>query len=148
MATESEVTPGGSHPFAPGRDVALVHNGTFSNYHTVRRGLEHAGHHFDSDNDSEVCARLVSSLVDGGATLSESLEVVLDRMDGFFTLLVSTADEFAVVRDPIGCKPAVIAECGEYVAMASEYQALAALPGIEAARVFEPEAGRVHAWSR
>jgi glutamate synthase domain-containing protein 1 len=67
---------------------------------------------------------------------------------GFYTLLVTTADEFAVVRDPIACKPALIAETPDLVAMASEYRALAALPGIGRARVFEPAPEEIYLWSR
>jgi len=53
-----------------------------------------------------------------------------------------------VLRDPIACKPAVMAETDDYVAFGSEYRALAVLPGIDEARVFEPEPATVYAWDR
>jgi glutamate synthase domain-containing protein 1 len=146
MATESAVTTEHSHPFAPEADLALVHNGSFSNYASVRRDLQDAGVRFDTDNDSEVAARYVASRLDAGDDLAESLRHVLKVFDGFFTLLVSTADSMAVVRDSFACKPMVVAETEDYVAVASEYVALAELPGIEKAEVFEPMPEEIHAW--
>jgi methylamine---glutamate N-methyltransferase subunit A len=148
MATESAVTTAHSHPFAPAADLALVHNGSFSNYATIRGQLARKGMHFDTDNDSEVAARLVAARMAEGADLEDALRTVLKEMDGFFTLLVTTSTQFAVVRDSFACKPAVIAETGDYVAMASEYHALAGLPGVTGARVFEPMPEEIHVWSR
>jgi glutamate synthase domain-containing protein 1 len=148
MATESAVTTAHSHPFAPAADLALVHNGSFSNYATVRRQLAREGIHCDTDNDSEVAARLIASRMADGGDLEDGLRAVLKEMDGFFTLLVTTRTQFAVVRDSFACKPAVIAETDDYVAMASEYHALAGLPGITDARVFEPMPEEIHLWSR
>ena len=148
MATESAVTTAHSHPFAPAADLALVHNGSFSNYATVRKQLAREGIRCDTDNDSEVAARLIASRMADGGDLEDGLRAVLKEMDGFFTLLVTTRTQFAVVRDSFACKPAVIAETDDYVAMASEYHALAGLPGITDARVFEPMPEEIHLWSR
>jgi methylamine---glutamate N-methyltransferase subunit A len=148
MATESAVTTAHSHPFAPAADLALVHNGSFSNYATIRRRLARKNIRCDTDNDSEVAARLIAARMAEGADLEEGLRTVLKEMDGFFTLLVTTGTQFAVVRDSFACKPAVIAETPDYVAMASEYHALAGLPGITGARVFEPMPEEIHVWSR
>ena len=147
MATESAVTAGGSHPFSVADDLCLVHNGSFSNHATIRRELKREGVVFDSDNDTEVGARYVASRLQQGDTLEEALVNLGKVFDGFYTLVVTTAESMAVVRDPIACKPAIIAETDDYVAMASEYRALAALPGIENARIFEPEPGKVYTWS-
>jgi methylamine---glutamate N-methyltransferase subunit A len=148
MATESAVTTAHSHPFAPAADLALVHNGSFSNYATVRRRLARSGIHCETDNDSEVAARLVAWRMAQGAGLDDALRHVMKEMDGFFTLLVCTRTQFAVVRDSFACKPAVIAQTGDYVAMASEYQALARLPGIADAEVFEPAPEEIYIWNR
>jgi glutamate synthase domain-containing protein 1 len=148
MATESAVTTAHSHPFAPAADLALVHNGSFSNYVTIRRRLASRGIRCGTDNDSEVAARLIAARMAEGGDLEDGLRTVLKEMDGFFTLLVTTRTQFAVVRDSFACKPAVIAETDDYVAMASEYHALAGLPGITSARVFEPMPEEIHVWSR
>jgi glutamate synthase domain-containing protein 1 len=148
MATESAVTSAGSHPFAVGPDECLVHNGSFSNHLTIKRELEAEGIEFDSENDTEVGARFVAKQLAEGADLEKALRLLGERFDGFYTLLVSTRESFAVVRDPIACKPAIIAETDAYVAMASEFRALAKLPGIADAHLFEPEPERVYAWHR
>jgi glutamate synthase domain-containing protein 1 len=148
MATESAVTPAHAHPFSAGPDLCLVHNGSFANHATLRRELQADGVAFDSDNDSEVAARFVAARLAGGDDLEKALRLVCERFDGFYTLLVTTGDAFAVVRDAIACKPAVIAETTGWVAMASEHRALAGLPGIDRARVFEPGPEEVHLWSR
>ena len=148
MATESAVTPEGCHPFSVGVDQCLVHNGSFANHATIRRELEAEGAVFDSDNDSEVGARFVASRLALGDDLEKALRLLCERFDGFYTLLVTSADGFAVVRDAIACKPAIIAETEAWVAMASEFRALAELPGIDGARIWEPEPERVYAWAR
>lgn len=148
MATESAVTTAGAHPFSTGSDQCLVHNGSLSNHASLRRILSREGIRFETENDSEVAAGYLTWKMREGATLAEALEAGLDDLDGFYTFVVGTENGFAVVRDPISCKPAVMAETDEYVAFASEYRALAGLPGIDKARVFEPEPARVYAWER
>ena len=148
MATESAVTSAHSHPFVAAPDLCLVHNGSFSNHATVRRRLEAEGVQFDSDNDSEVAARYLASRLAGGDDLEQAARWLLKDLDGFFTLAITTADSLAVVRDPFACKPAVVAEADAYVAVASEYRALTSLPGIEAAKVFEPNPEEIYLWSR
>jgi len=146
MATESAVTTEHSHPFAAAADLALVHNGSFSNYASVRRELTAAGARFDTDNDSEVAARYIAGEMSAGANLVGALRGVLKVFDGFFTLLVTSGQEFAVVRDSFACKPMVVAETADYVAVASEYVALAGLPGVERAKVFEPMPEEIYTW--
>jgi glutamate synthase domain-containing protein 1 len=148
MATESAVTVLHSHPFVPSRDLCVVHNGSFSNYATVRRQLIADGVQFDSDNDSEVAARYLAQRLSAGDDLEEATRWVMKEMDGFFTLVISTADEMSVVRDAIACKPGVVAVADGYVAVASEYRALAELPGIATAEIFEPQPEEVYTWSR
>lgn len=148
LATESAVTPKHCHPFSVGPDQCLVHNGSFANHATIRRELVADGVRFDSDNDSEVGARFVAAQLGAGYDLDKSLRLLCERFDGFYTLLVANRDSFAVVRDAIACKPALIAETPEWVAIASEYRALAALPGVQNARIFEPEPEEVYTWTR
>ncbi|MDI3329184.1 MAG: glutamine amidotransferase [Micrococcus sp.] len=148
MATESAINAEGCHPFSVGVGVSLVHNGSFSNHATIRRELQRKGVTFDSQNDTEVGARYVANRLSEGDDLETALIALGEEFDGFYTLLVTTENGFAVVRDEIACKPAIVAEHPRWVAMASEFQALAKLPGIDEARLFEPEPGRVYAWKR
>jgi glutamate synthase domain-containing protein 1 len=148
MATESAVTPAGCHPYAVGPEQCMVHNGSFANHATIRRELRAAGVSFDSDNDTEVGARFIADQLANGRDVEGALKELCAVFDGFYTLLVSNRDSFAVVRDAIACKPAVIAETDDWVAMGSEYRALAGLPGVETAKIWEPEPEVVYAWRR
>jgi glutamate synthase domain-containing protein 1 len=148
MATESRVTTEHSHPFSTGLDLCLVHNGSLSNHNRLRLKLRREGIEFQTDNDSEVAAGYLTYRLREGVSLEQALEGCLEDLDGFYTFAVGTVDGFAVLRDPIACKPAVMAETDDWVAMASEYRAIAVLPGAEGAAVWEPEPGRVYVWER
>ena len=146
MATESAVTTLGAHPFSTGSDQCLVHNGSLSNHNNLRRELIREGMSFETQNDTEVAAAYLTAEMAKGKDLGQALTGALDDLDGFFTFVVGTKSGFGVVRDPIACKPAVMAETDQYVAFGSEYRALVNLPGIENARVWEPEPATVYFW--
>jgi methylamine---glutamate N-methyltransferase subunit A len=148
LATESAVTTDGSHPFSTHDDLCVVHNGSFSNYFTVRRDLEGEGERFITANDTEVAARLLGREMDQGRDLGDALQVLQKEMDGFYTLVCATRDQMAVVRDEFGCKPAMVAVTDRYVAVASEFRALAVLPDIASAEVFEPTPTEIYLWER
>lgn len=148
LATESAITTDGSHPFATHDDLCVVHNGSFSNYYSVKRDLESLGEKFVTENDTEVAARLLGYEISQGKDLGDALKVLQKTLDGFYTLLCATKDEFAITRDTVGCKPAVVAVHDRYVAMASEYRALAELPDIDGAKVFEPVPNEIYVWTR
>ena len=146
MATESAVTTLGAHPFSTGADQCLVHNGSLSNHNNLRRELIRSGMTFETENDTEVAAAYLTAEMAKGKSLGEALEGTIRDLDGFFTFVVGTKNGFGVVRDPIACKPAVMAETDRYVAFGSEYRALVGLPGIANARVWEPEPATVYFW--
>lgn len=146
MATESTVNTLGAHPYSTGPDQCLVHNGSLSNHNGLRRKLVREGMSFETENDTEVAAAYLSHKLRTGSSLKQALEASLDDLDGFFTFVVGTKDGFGVVRDPIACKPAVMAETDQYVAFGSEYRALVNLPGINKAKVWEPEPATVYFW--
>jgi glutamate synthase domain-containing protein 1 len=146
MATESAVTTDGAHPFSTGPDQCLVHNGSLSNHNAKRRELQRRGFVFATENDTEVAAVWLSARIQDGWPLDAALRSALDELDGFYTFVVATKTGFAVLRDPIACKPAVMAETDHYVAFGTEFRALAGLPGISSARVWEPAPAVVYAW--
>ena len=146
MATESAVSTMGAHPFSTGEDQCLVHNDSISNHNSVRRTLVGEGQKFETDNDSEVAASYLTWRMANGFSLESALTKSLDDLDGFFTFLVGTKNGFAVIRDRIACKPAVLAETDQYVAFGSEYRALTNLPHIDSANVWEPEPATVYFW--
>jgi amidophosphoribosyltransferase len=146
MATESAVTTAGSHPFATGADLCLVHNGSLSNHNILRRNLEREGIRFQTENDTEVAGAYLTWKLRSGATLRQALEDGIRELDGFYTFCIGTQNGFAVVRDPIACKHAVLAETDDWVAMATEFRAIAYLPGADQARIWEPEPSTIYVW--
>jgi glutamate synthase domain-containing protein 1 len=148
MATESAVTTAGAHPFSTGKDQCLVHNGSLSNHNQMRRRLIREGISFSTENDTEVAAGYLSWRLAEGDSLGDALEASLNDLDGFYTFVVGTDTGFGVLRDPIGCKHAVMAETDQYVAFGTEYRALSSLPGIEKAKIFEPNPATVYFWDR
>jgi amidophosphoribosyltransferase len=148
MATESAVTIAGSHPFSAGADTCLVHNGSLSNHNSLRERLQRRGEHFQTENDTEVAAAYLAWRTREGDSLKTALERAIGDFDGFYTFVVGTREGFAVLRDPVACKPAVMAETDDWVAFGSEFRALAPLPGIDSARLWEPQPATVYAWSR
>ncbi len=148
MATESAVTTEHSHPFSTGMDLCLVHNGSLSNHNRLRRRLRDEGVDIQTDNDSEVAAGYLMWRLREGDSLEEALERALKDLDGFYTFAIGTKHGFAVLRDPIACKPAVMAETDDWVAMASEFRAIAQLPGVENAMIWEPSPATVYSWGQ
>ncbi|MCY4050022.1 MAG: amidophosphoribosyltransferase [Gammaproteobacteria bacterium] len=148
MATESRVTTEHSHPFSTGMDLCLVHNGSLSNHNQLREKLSAEGIRFQTDNDSEVAAGYLTWRLKQGASLKEALEAALVDLDGFYTFAIGTKNGFAVLRDPIACKPAVLAETDDWVAMSSEYRSIAQLPGNKKAKVWEPNPATIYSWER
>ncbi len=146
MATESAVTTAGSHPFSTGNDVCLVHNGSLSNHNRLRRNLISQGAVFTTDNDTEVAAQYFDIKLQQGASLEEAMTSALGDLDGFYTFCIGTSNGFAVLRDPIACKPAVMAETDDWVAIGSEFRALAELPDIGHAEIWEPEPAFPYLW--
>ena len=146
MATESAVTTMGAHPFSTGNDQCLVHNGSLSNHNSLRRKLRKEGIECETDNDTEVAAAFLTYKMNEGYNLGDALKAGITELDGFYTFLVGTKNGFGVLRDPIACKPAVLAETEQYVAFGSEYRALVNLPNIDSAKVWEPEPATVYFW--
>lgn len=147
MATESAVTPENAHPYTAGEDWCLVHNGSLANPGSLKRKLEKLGEQFVSDCDTEGACRYIHWRLEQGDTLEQALHRSFEDFDGFFTFLMGTHDKLALVRDPFACKPAVVAETEDYVAIASEFRSLAHLPDIRNASVFEPKPAEVYSWS-
>jgi len=148
MATESAVTTEHSHPFSTGMDLCLVHNGSLSNHNRLRQKLRDEGVDIQTDNDSEVAAGYLMWRLREGDSLEEALENSLKDLDGFYTFAIGTRDGFAVLRDPIACKPAVMAETDDWVAMSSEFRAIAQLPGVSNASIWEPSPATVYTWGQ
>jgi glutamate synthase domain-containing protein 1 len=146
MATESQVSPAHAHPFTAGEDFCLVHNGSLSNPYSLRRLLEEENLEFETDNDSEAACRFLQWRMRKGDTIEQALGSAFEKIDGFYTFLIGTANQMVLVRDPFACKPAVVAETDQYVAISSEFRSLAHLPGVSEANIFEPLPEQIYVW--
>jgi len=147
MATESAVTVENAHPYTAGEDWCLVHNGSLSNPYQLRRELEPLGIEFDGDCDTEAACRYLEWRMREGDDLETAIERGFTAFDGFYTFLMGTRDKLALVRDPFACKPAIVAETDDYVAIASEFRSLAHLPDVKHATLFEPKPEHIYSWS-
>jgi len=147
MATESAVTVENAHPYTAGEDWCLVHNGSLSNPYQLRRALEPLGIEFDGDCDTEAACRYLEWRMREGDDLETAIEHGFSAFDGFYTFLMGTQTKLALVRDPFACKPAIVAETDDYVAIASEFRSLAHLPDVKHASLFEPKPEHIYSWS-
>lgn len=126
MATESRVDIAHSHPFwaRPFPDIAVVHNGTITNYHQLRRRLEMKGHRFSTQNDSEVIAVFIADRLQRGESLEDALRASISDLDGTFAYLISTDRGIGLARDQFATKPLLYAENDELVVLSSEEVAI------------------------
>jgi hypothetical protein len=106
------------------------------------------GHRIETENDTEVgAAYLTWKMQRRARPWAKRWNGALDDLDGFFTFVVGTRDGFGVVRDPIACKPAVMAETDQYVAFGSNTARWSTCPASRTARVWEPEPATVYFWT-
>jgi glutamate synthase domain-containing protein 1 len=149
MATESDVDIRSAHPYwaYPFSDVAVVHNGQLTNYWNGRRELEHLGHRFVSDCDSELIAVYLADKMNRGSSLEDAMRESLERLDGVFTYVVATSDQLGMAKDVMAAKPMVLYEGDDCVALASEEVAIRSIFK-EEIDTFDPYEGEVRVWRK
>jgi len=147
MATESDVDIRSAHPYwaYPFADVSVVHNGQLTNYWMSRRALEHAGHRFVSDCDSELIAVYLADRMQKGANLEDAMKQSVSELDGVFTYLVATSDSLGMAKDSMAAKPMVLFESADFIALASEEVAIRSIFPHEI-DTFDPYEGEVRVW--
>lgn len=147
MATESDVDIRSAHPYwaYPFADVSVVHNGQLTNYWKGRRALEHRGHRFVSNCDSELIAVYLADKMNQGADLKDAMTDSIDELDGVFTYLVATSDSLGMAKDTMAAKPMVLYESNEFIALASEEVAIRSVFPKEI-DTFDPYEGEVRVW--
>jgi glutamate synthase domain-containing protein 1 len=147
MATESDVDIRSAHPYwaYPFADVSVVHNGQLTNYWKGRRELEHRGHRFVSNCDSELIAVYLADKMQKGSKLEDAMRESIDELDGVFTYLVATADSLGMAKDVMAAKPMVLYESDEFIALASEEVAIRSIFPHEI-DTFDPYEGEVRVW--
>jgi glutamate synthase domain-containing protein 1 len=147
MATESDVDIRSAHPYwaYPFADVSVVHNGQLTNYWTGRRELEHRGHRFTSNCDSELIAVYIADKIEQGANLEDAMRQSVEEFDGVFTYLVATADSLGMAKDTMAAKPMVLFESDDLIALASEEVAIRSIFHHEI-DTSDPYDGEVRVW--
>ena len=147
MATESDVDIRSAHPYwaYPFADVSVVHNGQLTNYWKGRRALEHRGHRFVSNCNSELIAVYLADKMNQGADLKDAMTNSIDELDGVFTYLVATSDSLGMAKDTMAAKPMVLYESNEFIALASEEVAIRSVFPKEI-DTFDPYEGEVRVW--
>jgi glutamate synthase domain-containing protein 1 len=147
MATESDVDISSAHPFwaYPFQDVSVVHNGQLTNYWTKRRRLEHEGHRFMSNCDSELIAVYIADKLHRGSSLEGAMRSSVEELDGVFTYLVATAKGLGMAKDVMAAKPMVLYEGDDCIALASEEVAIRRIFSSEI-DTFDPYDGEVRVW--
>lgn len=149
LATESVENINFAHPFISYiyPELAIVHNGQFTNYFNMRRKLESLGVRFKTNNDSEMAAHFLAyHMKEKRMDLEEALHMALDTFDGVFTLLVSTQNQIGALRDQLGIKPMLFYEKdGSIVLFGSEQICLT--PIVSDVYATEMDPGGVKIWS-
>ena len=147
MATESDVDIRSAHPYwaYPFRDISVVPNGQLTNYWKSRRELEHRGHRFMSNCDSELIAVYIADRQERGQPLEEAMQDSITQLDGVFTYLVATHDSLGMAKDVMAAKPMVLYESDEFIALASEEVAIRSIFPDEIDTT-DPYEGEVRVW--
>lgn len=86
--------------------IAIAHNGNLTNAARLRAELEAHGSIFQTTADSEIILHLLAKPVDTDRV--QSLEDVMKRIQGAYSLLIMGEDEIIGVRDPFGFRPLVL----------------------------------------
>ncbi|MFT4834589.1 MAG: glucosamine--fructose-6-phosphate aminotransferase (isomerizing), partial [Flavobacteriaceae bacterium] len=94
-ATHGEPNDKNAHPhYSADQSLAIIHNGIFENYSTIKTELTNKGYSFRSDTDTEVLAVFIEELKKAlGLSLEEALRLALTKIVGAYALVVISKDE-------------------------------------------------------
>ncbi len=148
LATESVENINFAHPFVSYiyPELALVHNGQFTNYFNMRRKMQSWGIRFKTNNDSEMAAHFIAyQMREKGMDLEQALNLGLETFDGVFTLLVSTENQIGALRDRLGIKPMLFFEKGDATVLFGSEQ-ICLTPIVSDVYATEMDPGGVKVW--
>ena len=108
--------------------MALAHNGNLTNSHALRRELESQGSIFQTTTDSEVIAYLIVQERLRHPSIEAAVSAAMERLEGAYSLVISSPSKLIAVRDPHGFRPLCMGELRDgSVVFASESCALDAI---------------------
>ncbi len=93
-ATHGRPAQENAHPHVDCKSrIAVVHNGIIENYLDIKRELEGKGHKFQSRTDTEIVPHLVEDYIDHGLGLVEAFRKTVNRLEGAYSLVLTSADQ-------------------------------------------------------
>ncbi|MEN9791853.1 MAG: hypothetical protein RLZZ63_1511 [Gemmatimonadota bacterium] len=124
-ATHGPPSDRNAHPhLSTDNTVAVVHNGIIENADALRKELQHKGHTFRSDTDTEVLSHLIQELFEG--SLEEAVAGALRVVEGTYGIaVVSSKDPGKIVGARKGSPLLVGVGDGQYY-LASDASAILA----------------------
>ncbi len=118
-------------------NMSLAHNGNLVNASKLRDELEAQGAIFQSTNDTEVIANLISRYRVLNDNIVDTLKNVMDDIRGSYAITMITPKRLVGMRDPLGIRPLCLGKIKNSYAFASESCALDAI-GAEFIRDINP----------
>ncbi|MDD5918450.1 MAG: amidophosphoribosyltransferase [bacterium] len=108
--------------------MALAHNGNLVNSHELREELELGGAIFQTTSDTEAIAYVIVQERLKAASIEEAVSRAIDKLEGAYSLVLTSPTKLIGVRDPHGFRPLCLGKTrgGAYV-LASESCALDAV---------------------
>lgn len=85
--------------------MALAHNGNLTNSMELRSALERTGSIFHTTTDSEVIAYLIVQERLRCSSIEEAVSAAMDRIEGAYSLVISSPTKLIAARDPHGFRP-------------------------------------------
>ncbi len=129
-ATHGGPTEGNAHPHVDcSASLALVHNGIIENHVELTDELVAAGHHLESETDTEVLAHLieVGLAEQPGRGLAAAVRSALGRVQGAFSLAVVSSDEPDLIVAARRVSPLLMGINGDAAFLASDIPAILGL---------------------
>lgn len=118
--------------------MALAHNGNLTNSRELRQELESRGSIFQTTTDSEVIAYIIVQERLNRGSIEEAVSAAMDRIEGAYSLVLSSPTKLIAARDPHGFRPLCMGHLKDgSVVFASESCALDAI-GAEFERDIRP----------
>jgi glucosamine--fructose-6-phosphate aminotransferase (isomerizing) len=97
-ATHGGPTDVNAHPhLGDGGKLALIHNGIIENFAEIKVELLAKGYEFESETDTAVAAVLLGDVYSEVGNLTEAMRLVVNRLEGAFTLLAVHTDSPHVI---------------------------------------------------
>ncbi len=100
--------------------IAIAHNGNIINSQQLRSKLEASGQAFISDTDTEVVAHLLMREFVKSDDIVRSIEEVMKKLVGSYSLALLVGDKLIAVRDPLGIRPLCLGGDEDSTMVASE----------------------------